>query len=186
MRAFVAFRDPSGNAIELALRPAHSGTRYQAAREAGITHFSHIGLCSTDPLRDEAFWTRICNARVSDRLGDAALLRIDSVHHSIALFPSSRPGIQHINHQVESSNDIMRSLHFFVRARGANRIRSGAAPDFIGTLPVLPGPGWDGVRVFERRPRDRRRAAVPRTSVPARAARFPPMGRQAAITEFQR
>jgi 2,3-dihydroxy-p-cumate/2,3-dihydroxybenzoate 3,4-dioxygenase len=112
VRAFAAFTDPSGNAIELALRPAHAGTRYQATRDAGITGFSHIGLCSTDPARDEAFWTRICNARVSDRIGDAALLRIDAVHHSIALFPATRPGIQHINHQVESSDDIMRSLHF--------------------------------------------------------------------------
>jgi 2,3-dihydroxy-p-cumate/2,3-dihydroxybenzoate 3,4-dioxygenase len=34
------------------------------------------------------------------------------VHHTIALFPTNRAGIQHINHQVETGDDIMRSFHF--------------------------------------------------------------------------
>jgi 2,3-dihydroxy-p-cumate/2,3-dihydroxybenzoate 3,4-dioxygenase len=91
---FVAFRDPSGNNIELVLRPHHSGRRYFPSRDAGITSFSHIGLRTTDPARDEAFWTEVCNARVSDRIGAAPLLRIDPVHHKIALFPSTYPGVQ--------------------------------------------------------------------------------------------
>jgi len=109
---FIGFNDPSGNRVELVWRPAVSGARYCGTRDAGLTGFSHIGLCTTDPVRDEAFWTSVCNARVSDRIGDAALLRIDTVHHSIALFPTDRPGIQHINHQVASCDDVMRSLHF--------------------------------------------------------------------------
>ncbi|MEP9356134.1 VOC family protein [Xanthobacter sp. KR7-65] len=112
VRDFVAFRDPTGNLIELVWRPAFSGRRYHGVRDAGITGFSHIGLCSTDPVRDEAFWTKVCNAKVSDRIGDAPLLRIDEVHHTIALFPSTKAGIQHINHQVETGDDIMRSFHF--------------------------------------------------------------------------
>ena len=112
VRDFIRFRDPTGNPIELVWRPAHSGQRYHGTRDAGITGFSHIGLCSTDTVRDEAFWTEVCNARVSDRIGDAPLLRIDEVHHTIALFPSARAGIQHINHQVETGDDIMRSFHF--------------------------------------------------------------------------
>ncbi len=114
VEAFIAFRDPTGNSIELAVRPMHEGRRYFAARDAGITGFSHVGLCSTDRVRDEAFWTGICNARVSDRIGDAPLLRIDEVHHSIALFPSTTAGVQHVNHQVESVDDIMRSYRFMV------------------------------------------------------------------------
>jgi 2,3-dihydroxy-p-cumate/2,3-dihydroxybenzoate 3,4-dioxygenase len=121
VREFIGFSDPTGNRIELVWRPAVSGNRYHGTRDAGITGFSHIGLCSTDVVRDEAFWTQVCNARVSDRIGDAALLRIDEVHHSIALFPTNRPGIQHINHQVETSDDIMRSLHF-LNERGVNII----------------------------------------------------------------
>ena len=54
----------------------------------------------------------MCNARVSDRVGNSPLLRINEVHHTIALFPSDYPGVQHINHQTESFDDIMRSWYF--------------------------------------------------------------------------
>ncbi|NYZ11285.1 glyoxalase/bleomycin resistance/extradiol dioxygenase family protein [Azospirillum sp. RWY-5-1] len=115
---FITFRDPSGNRIELVWRPQdNGGRRYFPTRDAGITDFSHVGLCSTDPVRDEAFWTRVCNARVSDWIGDAPLLRIDEVHHKIALFPSKKPGIQHINHQVAGIDDIMRAW-YFLKERG--------------------------------------------------------------------
>jgi len=110
--AFIHFKDPSGNGIDLVVRPHHSGRRYFPSRDAGITGFSHIGLRTTDAARDEAFWTRVCSARVSDRIGAAPLLRIDEVHHKIALFPSAYPGVQHINHQVEGVDDIMRAYYF--------------------------------------------------------------------------
>jgi 2,3-dihydroxy-p-cumate/2,3-dihydroxybenzoate 3,4-dioxygenase len=45
---------------------------------------------------------------VSDRIGDAALLRIDEVHHTIALFPTNRAGIQHINHRGDSGDSVLR------------------------------------------------------------------------------
>ncbi|MCU0919354.1 MAG: VOC family protein [Burkholderiaceae bacterium] len=111
VRGFVAFTDLSGNRIELVDRPHHSGRRYFASRDAGITGFSHVGLCSTDAPRDEAFWCGVLGARVSDRIGDAALLRIDPVHHKVALFPTTRSGVQHVNHQVASIDDVMRAWY---------------------------------------------------------------------------
>jgi 2,3-dihydroxy-p-cumate/2,3-dihydroxybenzoate 3,4-dioxygenase len=117
VKGFIAFKDPSGNGIELVYRPERSGKRYHGSRDAGVTGFSHVGLCSSDVVRDEQFWTNVCNARVSDRIGDAPLLRIDEVHHSIALFPSNRTGIQHINHQVETGDDVMRS-YYFLKEKG--------------------------------------------------------------------
>jgi len=60
---------------------------------------------------------------VSDWIGEAPLLRIDPVHHRVALFPSKRSGVQHINHQVESIDDIMRS-YYFLREKNV-RIRFG-------------------------------------------------------------
>ena len=114
---FLQFRDPSGNGVDLVVRPFHSGRRYFPARDAGVTGFSHVGLRTTDAVRDEAFWTRVCNARVSDRIGAAPLLRIDAVHHRIALFPSTYAGVQHVNHQVEGVDDIMRA-YYFLRERG--------------------------------------------------------------------
>jgi 2,3-dihydroxy-p-cumate/2,3-dihydroxybenzoate 3,4-dioxygenase len=111
---FIRFKDPSGNNIELVLRPHASGRRYFPSRDAGITGFSHIGLRTLNARRDELFWTQLANARVSDRIGEAPLLRIDEVHHKIALFPSSHPGVQHINHQVETVDDLMRAYYFLV------------------------------------------------------------------------
>jgi len=115
--ALIAFKDPSGTKIDLVARPLHSGRRYAGGRDAGITGFSHVGLFSTSPQRDEKFWTETCNARVSDWIGPAPLLRIDPVHHRIALFPARRSGVQHINHQVESIDDVMRA-YYFLRDRG--------------------------------------------------------------------
>ena len=108
----IRFKDLTGNSIELVVRPLASGWRYFPTRDAGITGFSHIGLRSSDTTRDEAFWTDVLGARVSDRIGDAPLLRIDAVHHKIALFPSTYAGVQHVNHQVESVDDLMRSWYW--------------------------------------------------------------------------
>lgn len=143
---FIAFRDPSGNLIELAWRPDYSGRRYHGVRDAGITGFSHIGLCSSDLARDELFWTKVTNARVSDRIGDAPLLRIDEVHHTIALFPSPRPGIQHINHQVETGDDIMRSYQFLKDRQVKMVFGPGRHPTSSAKFLYFEGP--DGM-VFE-------------------------------------
>jgi 2,3-dihydroxy-p-cumate/2,3-dihydroxybenzoate 3,4-dioxygenase len=146
VRDFIAFDDPSGNRIELVWRPAHSGVRYHGERDAGITGFSHVGLCTTDAARDEAFWTQVCNARVSDRVGDAPLLRINEVHHSIALFPTDHPGIQHINHQVESADDVMRSHRFLSERQVRIVFGPGRHPSSSAKFLYFEGP--DGM-VFE-------------------------------------
>jgi 2,3-dihydroxy-p-cumate/2,3-dihydroxybenzoate 3,4-dioxygenase len=117
VQQLLAFKDPSGNRIELVVRPYHSGNRAFPSRDAGITHFSHIGLRTSNAARDERFWTKLMNARVSDWIGEAPLLRIGTVHHSLALFPSPHPGVQHINHQVEDFDDVMRS-YYFLREKG--------------------------------------------------------------------
>jgi len=109
--AFIRFADPTGNVVEAVVRPHHSGKRFFPSRDAGLTGFSHIGLCSTSAPRDERFWTELLGARVSDRIGEAALLRIDPVHHRVALFPTTRAGIQHVNHQVASVDDVMRAWY---------------------------------------------------------------------------
>ena len=66
------------------------------------------GLRTTDAARDEAFWTRVCNARVSDRIGAAPLLRIDAVHHTHRAVPvdarrraaRQSPGREHRRHHA--------------------------------------------------------------------------------------
>ncbi len=115
-RDFINFKDPSGNSIDIVARPWHSGVPYHGTRNAGITGFNHVGLRTNDPVRDIEFWTEVCSARVSDYIAESALLRIATGHHSIAMFPSKSSGIQHINHQVESIDDVMRS-YYFLRER---------------------------------------------------------------------
>jgi 2,3-dihydroxy-p-cumate/2,3-dihydroxybenzoate 3,4-dioxygenase len=126
--AYINFPDPSRNSIDLVVRPYHSGQRYFPSRDAGITEFSHVGLKTTDARRDEAFWSGLFNIRANDRIGDAALMSFDEVHHRIALFPSDHAGIQHINFQVESLDDIMRSHNFLTERQVAIRFGPGRHP----------------------------------------------------------
>lgn len=114
---FLSFADPSGNRHELVASPFAGSTRFSSSRDCGVWSFSHIGLRTTNAARDEAFWTTIMGARVSDRIGAAPLLRIDEVHHRIALFPSQHAGVQHVNHQVHGVDDVMRS-YYFLREKG--------------------------------------------------------------------
>ncbi|WGS53289.1 VOC family protein [Paraburkholderia sp. D15] len=136
----IVFHDPSGNRIELVLRPQASSRRYHGTRDAGIDAFSHVGLRTTNPIRDEAFWTTVCNARVSDRIGDAPLLRIDEVHHKIALFPSEYPGVQHVNFQVGSIDDLMRSYYFLLEQRVPIRFGPGRHPTSNAMFLYFAGP----------------------------------------------
>ncbi|MGH7248759.1 MAG: VOC family protein, partial [Pseudomonadota bacterium] len=146
VKAFIATQDPTGNKIEIVARPFNSGVRYFPGRDAGITHFSHIGLNTTDPKRDEKFWTTVFNARVSDWLGDTPLFRIHTAHHSVVLFPTTRPGIQHINHQVEDIDDVMRSW-YFLKERNVNIVFGPGRHPLSGAMMVyFEGP--DGM-VFE-------------------------------------
>ncbi|HLY89928.1 MAG TPA: VOC family protein [Acetobacteraceae bacterium] len=145
-RAFIATSDPSGNKIEILARPHNSGVRYFPGRDVGITNFSHVALFSTDTRRDTEFWTRLANARVSDWLGDATFLRIGTVHHSVVLMPSTRPGIQHINHQVEGIDDVMRS-YYWLKQQGV-KIVYGPGRHPISTAIMVYFEGPDGM-VYE-------------------------------------
>jgi 2,3-dihydroxy-p-cumate/2,3-dihydroxybenzoate 3,4-dioxygenase len=146
VRAFISTTDPTGNTLEIVARPFESGVRYHGTRDAGIVGFHHIGLCTTDAPRDEAFWTKVLNARVSDWISDAALLRIRTGHHAVALFPASTKGIQHVNHQVESADDVMRS-YYFLKSRNV-RIQFGPGRHPTSSAMFLYFAGPHGV-VFE-------------------------------------
>jgi 2,3-dihydroxy-p-cumate/2,3-dihydroxybenzoate 3,4-dioxygenase len=103
--------DASGNRIDLVTRPARSGRRYFPPRDAGIVEFQGIGMCSTDHTRDLDFW-RLLGAEVSDWVGDIAYLRIDKLHHRIALYPSRRNGLLYAAFEVEALDQIMQNSYF--------------------------------------------------------------------------
>jgi 2,3-dihydroxy-p-cumate/2,3-dihydroxybenzoate 3,4-dioxygenase len=76
-----------------------------------------VSAAFATPARDERFWTQVCNARVSDRIGDIPLMRVNAIHHTIALVRAPKAGIQHINHQVKTSDDVPRSYYFLNERR---------------------------------------------------------------------
>src|SRR5437016_3339094 len=81
-----------------------------------------------------------------DHVGDAPVLRINEVHHSIAMFPTDRSGIQHINHQVESADDVMRSFRFLKERQVRIVFGPGRHPSSSAKFLYFEGP--DGM-VFE-------------------------------------
>ncbi len=103
--------DASGNRIDLVTRPMRSGRRYFPPRDAGIVQFQGIGLRSTDHVRDLAFW-RLLGAEVTDWVGDIAYLRIDSLHHRVALYPARRNGLLYAAFEVEALDQIMQNSYF--------------------------------------------------------------------------
>jgi 2,3-dihydroxy-p-cumate/2,3-dihydroxybenzoate 3,4-dioxygenase len=103
--------DASGNCIDLVTRPTRSGRRYFPPRDAGIVQFQGVGLRSTDHVRDLAFW-RLVGAEVTDWVGDIAYLRIDSLHHRVALYPSRRNGLLYAAFEVEALDQIMQNSYF--------------------------------------------------------------------------
>jgi 2,3-dihydroxy-p-cumate/2,3-dihydroxybenzoate 3,4-dioxygenase len=112
VHSFAGFRDPGGNAIELVLRPLHSGWRYFPARDAGITGLTGVALRAEDVPACERFWTRLFNARVSDWVGEASYLRFDQVHHRLAYHPSGSAGLLAIEFAVEDVDLLMQNSYF--------------------------------------------------------------------------
>jgi len=103
--------DASGNRIDLVTRPTRSGRRYFPPRDAGIVQFQGIGLRSTDHARDLTFW-RLVGAEVTDWVGDIAYLRIDNLHHRVALYPSRQNGVLYAAFEVEALDQIMQNSYF--------------------------------------------------------------------------
>jgi 2,3-dihydroxy-p-cumate/2,3-dihydroxybenzoate 3,4-dioxygenase len=115
VREFIGFDDPSGNRLELVSQQETVARPVAFTRPAGITEFGHLCLDAPDVHEAHRFWSTRFNARVSDWIGDwACLLRIDPVHHKLAVFRGDRPGLCHMNFQVDSIDDLFRNWHFLL------------------------------------------------------------------------
>jgi 2,3-dihydroxy-p-cumate/2,3-dihydroxybenzoate 3,4-dioxygenase len=115
VRELIAFDDPFGNRLELVSQQETVARPVAFTRTAGITEFGHLCLDAPDVHDAYRFWSTHFNARVSDWLGDAAcLLRIDPVHHKLAVFQGDGPGLCHMNFQVATLDDVFRNWHFLV------------------------------------------------------------------------
>jgi 2,3-dihydroxy-p-cumate/2,3-dihydroxybenzoate 3,4-dioxygenase len=112
---FIGFDDPFGNHLELVVQQETVARPVAYSRGAGITEFGHLCLDAPDVRVAYRFWSTFFNAKVSDWIGDrACLMRIDPVHHKLAVFQGDEPGLCHINFQVSSIDDVFRNWHFLV------------------------------------------------------------------------
>lgn len=115
VRDYIALDDPFGNRIELVVGQQSLGRPVEFTRRAGITEFGHLCLDAPDVHEAYRFWSTTFNAKVSDWIGDGAcLMRIDPVHHKIAVFQNDEPGLCHMNFQVAELDDIFRSWHYLL------------------------------------------------------------------------
>lgn len=183
VKAFLSFKDETGITIDLVVRPLHSGWRYFPSRDAGITGLEAVALRSTDIARSEALWSKVLAGRVSDRVGDAAYIRLDAAHHRLALHPSAAGGVLAVEFGVESVDQIMQASYFLQDAQVRIVHGPGRRPasgqmflTFAGPDGVLFSFVAEGQRIEEAQHRPRQ--------FPRRAQSFCSWGSRSEIREF--
>lgn len=114
-REFITFDDPWGNRFDLLVDRVTVAAPVAFSRPAGIIEFGHLCVDAPDPRAAFGWWSSLFNIKISDWIGNkAALMRFDPVHHKIAVFAGDRPGLCHMNFQVESIDDVMRNWNFLL------------------------------------------------------------------------
>ena len=138
---FVAFDDPWGNRLELVAGQETVTRPVAFSRPAGITEFGHLCLDAPDVHEAYRFWSTRFNARVSDWIGrEACLMRIDPVHHKLAVFRGDGPGLCHMNFQVATIDDVFRNWHFLVDAGVEIEMGPGRHPQSTAVFLYFQGP----------------------------------------------
>jgi len=169
VRDFIAFDDPFGNRVELVSQQETIARPVAFSRPAGITEFGHLCLDAPDVHEAYRFWSTRFNARVSDWLGDAAcLMRIDPVHHKLAVFRGDGPGLCHMNFQVASIDDVFRNWHFLTEHGVEIEMGPGRHPQSTAIFVYFLGPeGFTYEYSFGVRRIEDEAAWVPRTFDPS-------------------
>ena len=169
VREFIAFDDPFGNRLELVSQQETVARPVAFSRAAGITEFGHLCLDAPDVHEAYRFWSTRFNARVSDWLGDAAcLMRIDPVHHKLAVFRGEGPGLCHMNFQVATIDDVFRNWHFLAEHEVEIEMGPGRHPQSGAVFLYFLGPeGFTYEYSFGVRRIEDDAAWTPRTFDPA-------------------
>ena len=103
------------------------------------SQFHGVGLRTTDHARDLAFW-RALGAEVSDWVGDIAYLRIDGLHHRVALYPSKRNGLLYAAFEVEALDQIMQNSYFMQESQIRIVQGPGREAGLAADVPACRGP----------------------------------------------
>ena len=171
VREYIAFDDPFGNRLELVSQQETIARPVAFTRPAGITGFGHLCLDAPDVHEAYRFWSTRFNARVSDWIGDGAcLLRIDPVHHKLAVFKGDKAGLCHMNFQVASIDDVFRNWHFLLDHGVEIEMGPGRHPQSTAIFLYFLGPeGFTYEYSFGVRRIEDEAAWLPRTFDPAEA-----------------
>jgi len=141
VRSFFGFDDPFGNRIELVSQQETITRPVAFTRPVGITEFGHLCLDAPDVHAAYQFWNSRFNARVSDWIGEAAcLIRIDAVHHKLAVFKGDGPGLCHMNFQVATLDDVFRNWHFLTERGVEIEMGPGRHPQSTAVFLYFLGP----------------------------------------------
>ena len=166
---FIAFDDPFGNRLELVTGQETVAREVAFSRNAGIEEFGHLCLDAPDVNDAYRYWSTRFNAKVSDWIRDrACLIRIDPVHHKLAVFQADQPGLCHMNFQVKTIDDVFRNWHFLVEHDVEIEMVPGRHPQSGAIFLYFLGPeGFTYEYSFGVRRIEDDAAWVPRTFDPA-------------------
>jgi len=105
----VSFRDPEGRLLEVTADvPEHDVMQ----RDHGPDRLSHIVLNSIDVAAARAFYTGTLGFEVSDTYENDQMvfLRCNELHHCIVLAPGKWTSLNHVAFEVETGDEVMKSL----------------------------------------------------------------------------
>lgn len=100
-----------GCRIELVVGAAVTARRFYPNVDTGLTGMTTVGLRSAHIDRDLHFWSEALGARIGDRVGEIAYLRLDGAHHRIAIYPSAARGILYVGLGVRSLDHLMQTAY---------------------------------------------------------------------------
>jgi 2,3-dihydroxy-p-cumate/2,3-dihydroxybenzoate 3,4-dioxygenase len=156
VKALIAFKDASGNRIELVVRPLHSGWRYFPSRDAGVTGLAAVALRGPNVGADEKLLTTLLSGRVRDWVGDAVYIGFDEAHHRLAIHPADRAGVLAVEFAVEGVDQLMQSWYFLNQSQVRIAHGPGRRPTSGQLFVTFHGPDdmlysyvADGVRIAD-------------------------------------
>ena len=108
----VTFLDPEGRRVEVSHGVTEHVPGAQGLHEYGPDRLSHIVLNSVDVPASQAFYVDLLGFSVSDTYERDLMifLRCNSLHHCIVLAPGQWTSLNHVAFEVESSDEVMKSL----------------------------------------------------------------------------
>ncbi len=108
----VTFLDPESRRVEVSHGVTQHEDEHAGLHDFGPDRLSHIVLNSVDVPASQAFYVDLLGFSVSDTYERDLMifLRCNSLHHCIVLAPGQWTSLNHVAFEVESSDEVMKSL----------------------------------------------------------------------------